>query len=69
MLAREHRPDQPVVWVLPNGFEHQTYQLAHTRDVYNRDKKMIWVKILKASLNTPSLEWINRFEATEEEGR
>ena len=27
---------------------------------------MVWVNILKASLNTPSWEWIKGFEATED---
>ena len=33
--------------------------------MYNKYKKMIWGKILKASLNNPSLEWIKEFEAKE----
>ena len=47
-------PDQPAGWVPPNAFEQKMYQTPHTRDVYNMDKKMVWGKILKASLNTPS---------------
>ena len=31
-----------------------------------RDKKMVWKKILKASLNTPSLKCIKEFESTED---
>ena len=60
------RPDQPADWVPPNAFEKRMYQLPHTGDVYNRYKKMVWVKILKAYLNTPSWEWIKEFEATED---
>ena len=59
-------PDQPEGWVPLNAFEQRMYQLPHTGDVYNRDKKMLWVNILKASLNTPSWEWIKGFEATED---
>ena len=53
------RPDQLAGWVPPNDFEHRMYQLPHTGDVYNTDKKMVWGKILKAYLNTPSWKWIN----------
>ena len=42
------------------------YQLTHTGAVHNRDKKMVWGKILKESLNNPSWEWIKEFEATED---
>ena len=59
------RPDQPADWVPPNAFDQWMYQLPHTGDVYNRDKKMVWGKILKEYLNTPSWEWIKEFEATE----
>ena len=48
------RPDQPSVWVPPNAFEQRMYQLPHTGDVCNRDKQMVWVKILNTYLNTPS---------------
>ena len=58
-------PDQPAGWVPPNAFAQQMYQLTHTRAVYNSDKKMVWGNILKASLNTPSWEWIKEFESTE----
>ena len=44
--------DQPGGWVPPNAFEQRMQQLPQTGDVYNRDKKMVWEKILKASLNT-----------------
>ena len=47
-------PDQPAGWVPPNDFYQQMYQLPHTGSVYNRYKKMVWGKILKAYLNTPS---------------
>ena len=60
------RPDQPKGWVPQNSFEQWMYQLPHTRAVYNRDKKMIWGKILNSSLNISSWEWIKEFEATED---
>ena len=52
------RPYHPVGWVPLNPFEKHIYQLPHIGDVYNRDKKMVWGKILKAPSNTPSWEWI-----------
>ena len=60
------RTDQPSDWVPPNHFEQQMYQLPHNRDMYNRDRKMIWGNILKESLNTPSWECIKEFESTED---
>ena len=51
-------PYHPVGWVPLNPFEKHIYQLPHIGDVYNRDKKMVWGKILKAPSNTPSWEWI-----------
>ena len=48
------RSYQPAYWVPPNAFEQRMYQLPHTGDVYNRDKQMVWVKILNTYLNTPS---------------
>ena len=47
-------PDHPEVWVPPNSLEQRVYQLPHTGAVYNRDKKIVWGKILKSYLNTPS---------------
>ena len=58
-------PDQLENWVPPNAFDQRMYQLPHTGTVYNRDNQMVWGNILKASLNTPSWEWIKEFEATE----
>ena len=52
------RPDEPAGWVPPNAFEQRMYQFPHTGSVCNRDKKMVFGDILKASLNTPSWEWI-----------
>ena len=49
-----------------NDFEQQMYQLPHTGNVYNREKKMVWGNILKAFLNTPSWKWIKYFEAMED---
>ena len=34
--------------------------------MYNKDKKIVWVKIFKTSLNTPSWEYIREFEAKED---
>ena len=48
------RLDQTSGWVPPNASDQRMYKLAHTGSVYKRDKKMVWGKILKASLNTPS---------------
>ena len=61
------RSDHPAGgWVPPTAFVQEAYQLSHTGSVYNRYKKIVWVKILKASLNNPSLEWINYFYAMED---
>ena len=60
------RPDQPSVWVPPNAFEQRMYQLPHTGALNNRDKKMVRGNIFKASMNTPSWECINEFEAKED---
>ena len=60
------RPDHPAGLVSPNSFKQRMYQLPHTRAVYNRENKMVWGKILKLSINTPSWEWIKEFEATED---
>ena len=59
------RPDQPSVWVPPNAFEQRMYQLPHTGALNNRNKKMVRGNIFKASMNTPSWEWIKEFEVTE----
>ena len=48
------RTDQPVGWVPQNAIDQRMYQLPHTKYVYNMDKKMVWLKILKYYLNNPS---------------
>ena len=53
------RKDHPEWWVPPTAFKQRMYQLPYTCPVYNRDKKMVWGKNIKASLNILSLEWIN----------
>ena len=60
------RPDHPSGWVPPNSFEQRMYQMPNTRAVYNRDKKMVREKILKAYLHTPSWDWVKEFEAMED---
>jgi len=47
-------PSRIAGWVINTMFDIRIYQLPYVWAVYQADKKMVWDKILKAAMTTPS---------------